>query len=81
MFVGDIIHVSSVQFPEPAITITYDVDPKAAAQVRADEFPIFARDRELIAAPHLPFPGVGHVRSAEHGFTWVPVDYGNRDSQ
>lgn len=79
VFVGDIIHVSAVQFPEPAITITYDVDPKAAAKVRTEEFPAFARDRELIAAPHLPFPGVGHVRTAGHGFAWVPVDYGNRD--
>jgi glyoxylase-like metal-dependent hydrolase (beta-lactamase superfamily II) len=81
VFVGDIIHVSSVQFPEPAITITYDVDPKGAAKVRAQEFPVFARERALIAAPHLPFPGIGHVRSAEHGFGWVPVDYTNRDTQ
>ena len=79
IFVGDIIHVSSVQFPEPAISITYDVDPTGAAKVRAEQFPAFAQHRNLIAAPHLPFPGVGHVREAEHGYTWVPVDYGNRD--
>lgn len=79
VFVGDIIHVSSVQFPEPTITIVYDVDPKGAAKERAEQFPVFARERELIAAPHLPFPGVGHVKAAGQGFTWVPVDYGNRD--
>lgn len=79
IFVGDVIHVSSVQFPEPAVTIAYDVNPEGAARVRADQFPVFARGRDLIAAPHLPFPGVGHVRAAERGFAWVPADYGNRD--
>lgn len=79
VFVGDIIHVSSVQFPDPTIAITYDVDPERAVGVRAEQFPILVRDRTLIAAPHLPFPGVGHVRAAGHGFAWVPVDYGNRD--
>lgn len=79
VFIGDIIHVSAVQFPDPSITIVYDVDPEAAAQVRREQFPAFVRGRDLIAAPHLPFPGVGHVRAAEHGFAWVPVDYGNRD--
>jgi glyoxylase-like metal-dependent hydrolase (beta-lactamase superfamily II) len=79
IFIGDIIHVSAVQFPDPAITIVYDVDPMNAARVRAEQFSVFARDRDLVAAPHLPFPGVGHVRALERGYGWVPVDYGNRD--
>jgi glyoxylase-like metal-dependent hydrolase (beta-lactamase superfamily II) len=79
IFIGDIIHVSAVQFPDPAITIVYDVDPMSAARVRAEQFSIFAKDRDLVAAPHLPFPGVGHVRTLERGYGWVPVDYGNRD--
>lgn len=79
IFIGDIIHVSAVQFPDPSITIVYDVDPMNAARVRAEQFSIFARERDLIAAPHLPFPGVGHVRSLGRGYGWVPADYGNRD--
>lgn len=79
IFIGDIIHVSAVQFPDPAITIVYDVDPMNAARVRAEQFSIFAKDRDLVAAPHLPFPGVGHVRAFERGYGWVPVYYGNRE--
>jgi len=79
IFIGDIIHVSAVQFSDPAITIIYDVDPMRAAQVRAEQFSIFAKDRDLVAASHLPFPGVGHVRTYERGYGWVPVDYGNWD--
>jgi hypothetical protein len=70
--------VSAVQFPDPAITIVYDVDPKNSARVRAEQFSIFAKDRDLVAAPHLPFPGVGHIRTTDRGYGWVPVDYSNQ---
>jgi len=79
VFVGDIIHVGAVQFPEPDITITYDVDRRLAAQVRKTAFAEFARDRTLIAVPHIPFPGIGHVRTSGTGYDWVPITYGNRD--
>ena len=79
VFVGDIIHVGAVQFPQPDITITYDVDRRLAARVRKTAFAEFARDRTLIAFPHIPFPGVGHVRTSATGYEWVPIVYGNRD--
>jgi len=78
VFVGDIIHVGAVQFPQPKITITYDVDRKMAGEVRAAAFADFAGNRTLIAVPHLPFPGVGHVRALNGGYEWVSIDFGNR---
>jgi len=78
VFVGDIVHIASVQFPDPTITIEYDVNTAQAAAVRQQAFSEFARDRTLIAVPHVPFPGVGHVRAVGTGFEWVPIDYGNR---
>jgi glyoxylase-like metal-dependent hydrolase (beta-lactamase superfamily II) len=80
VFVGDIIHVAAVQFPNPAITITYDVDRKQAAQVRKSAFAEFAHDHTLIAIPHIPFPGVGHIRTVGTGYEWAPIVYGNRDT-
>jgi hypothetical protein len=38
----------------------------------------FARERTLVAVPHLPLPGVGHFRVMGRGFEWVPAAYGNR---
>jgi hypothetical protein len=76
---GDIVHVASVQFPEPRITIVYDVDPAAAASQRKSQFATLASERRLVAAAHLPFPGIGHIRAEAGGYTWVPVDYINRD--
>lgn len=79
-FVGDIIHVAAVQFPDPDVTITYDEDQARAASVRKAGFASFARDHTLIAAPHLPFPGIGHVRATGgNGYDWVPVTYTNRE--
>ncbi len=78
VFVGDIIHVAAVQAPAPEVTITYDVDPVHAASVRKEAFADFANERTLVAVPHLPFPGVGHLRTNGTGFEWILITYGNR---
>lgn len=80
-FVGDIIHVAAVQFPQPNVTIAYDEDQDGATRVRTQAFESFMKNRELIAVPHLPFPGIGYVASNEHGgYAWVPVTYTNRNA-
>jgi glyoxylase-like metal-dependent hydrolase (beta-lactamase superfamily II) len=81
IFVGDIVHVAAVQFSQPAITIDYDVDQNSAAKTRQQEFAILAQDRTLIAVPHLPYPGIGHVRQVGNGYEWVPIEYGNRSTK
>lgn len=77
-FIGDTVHAASVQFPKPAITIEFDVSEKDAAAQRAKLFAAAARSRILIAAPHLPYPGLGHVRAEAEGYTFVPVEYRDR---
>jgi glyoxylase-like metal-dependent hydrolase (beta-lactamase superfamily II) len=78
--IGDVVHVASVQFPKPRITIVYDVDPAAAASQRTSQFATLASERRLVGAAHLPFPGIGHVRVDGNGYTWVPADYVNREA-
>ena len=74
-FWGDILHVASVQFPKPEITIVYDVDSKAAAAQRQKQFARAETSRRLVAGAHLPFPGIGYLRAENRGYTWVPLDY------
>ena len=81
VFVGDIVHVAAVQFPQPTITIDYDVDPRSAAKTRQQSFATFAHDRTLIAVPHMPYPGIGHVRQVGSGYQWIPIEYGNRSTK
>jgi hypothetical protein len=69
------MHVAAVQFPEPSVTIQFDVDSKAAARERKKEYAEAARRRHWVAAAHLPFPGIGHLRADGKGYDWVPAHY------
>lgn len=79
VFIGDVIHVGPVQFPRPDITITFDLDQEKARDARRNAFDQFAVDRALIAAPHLPFPGVGHIAAEGTGYRWFPIEHADRD--
>lgn len=81
VFVGDVIHSAAVQFPRPDITITFDVRQDEARAVRQAAFKRFARDRALIAAPHLPFPGVGHIAADGSGYRWYPIEQTDREEK
>lgn len=79
VFIGDTVHVSAVQLPRPGVTIVYDVVPDQASAVRRQALDLFAQERTLVAAPHLPFPGIGHLRRDGDGYAWVPTEYVDRD--
>jgi glyoxylase-like metal-dependent hydrolase (beta-lactamase superfamily II) len=72
---GDLMHVAAVQFPEPAVTIQFDVDSKAAAIQRKKAFASAAGRGHWVAAAHLPFPGIGHLRADGRGYDWIPANY------
>lgn len=75
VFWGDILHSAAVQFADPDVTIVYDVDPKAAARARKQAFSEAAKGKYWIAADHLSFPGIGHIRPNGKGYSWFPVNY------
>ncbi|WP_157020084.1 MBL fold metallo-hydrolase [Mesorhizobium xinjiangense] len=72
---GDIVHGDAVQFDEPNIAIDFDVDSEAAATTRRRALIHAAEQGYLVAGAHLPFPGIGHVRTDSDEFDWVPVNY------
>ena len=78
VFIGDTIHAAAVQFPRPDVTLTFDQDQPKARAVREQAFSAFASDRILVAAPHLAFPGVGHVARDGTGYGWIPIEYADR---
>jgi glyoxylase-like metal-dependent hydrolase (beta-lactamase superfamily II) len=73
--IGDLIHFGAVQFNDPAVTVAFDTDAKAAAAERALVFGRAAKEGDLVAAAHIQFPGIGHLRAAGKGWQWVPVNY------
>mgnify|MGYP003444245841 FL=1 len=72
---GDLMHVGGVQFARPFVTIQFDVDPKAAAAQRKRAYAEAAREGHWVAAAHLPFPGIGHLRAEGRGYDFVPLNY------
>ena len=69
---GDIIHVPEIQVPRPEVTIEFDTDPRAAADVRRRTFERAARDRLLVAGMHVHFPGFAHVVRHGDGYALLP---------
>ena len=75
VFSGDLVHAAAVQLPRPEVTISFDADAFAAAADRKTLFARLASDRILLAAAHISFPGIGHLRATGSGYQWVPVVY------
>jgi glyoxylase-like metal-dependent hydrolase (beta-lactamase superfamily II) len=75
IIIGDLIHVSSVQFADPSVTICFDGDPASAAAARSRVLRDASVARQWIAGAHIPFPGIGHVRTTVSGFEFLPANY------
>lgn len=72
---GDVIHSAEVQFRDPAVTIQYDVDPKAAAETREAILADTATNGILVGGAHISFPGLGRVVRETKGYAWVPLPW------
>ena len=75
LLIGDLMHVASVQFPDPAVTIKFDWNTKLAAQERKKLYAEAAKDGSLIGGAHLSFPALGRLRSSGKGYEWIPINY------
>jgi glyoxylase-like metal-dependent hydrolase (beta-lactamase superfamily II) len=72
---GDLMHVTAVQFPDPSVSLRFDMDLPAAAEARKKVFADAAEHRYWIAGAHLPFPGIGHLRTNGSGYTFVHANF------
>ena len=72
---GDLMHVAAVQFANPAVTIQFDTDTKAAVVQRQRAYAEAAKAGYWVAAAHLSFPGIGHLRKEGKAYVFVPVNY------
>lgn len=72
---GDLMHVASVQFETPSVTIQFDSDSAAARAQREKAYADAAKNGYLVGATHLSFPGLGHLRAEGSGYAWVPINY------
>lgn len=72
---GDLMHVAAAQFPNPSVTILFDTDSVMAAAQRKKVFADAAKDGSWVGGAHLSFPGIGHLRTAGSGYSFIPANY------
>ncbi|MAD53967.1 MULTISPECIES: MBL fold metallo-hydrolase [unclassified Idiomarina] len=75
VFWGDIMHVAEVQFDQPSVTIAFDSNQDEARERRITAYADAAKEGYYVAGAHLPFPGMGQVKSDGDAYDWVPVNY------
>ncbi|MFL5346364.1 MAG: MBL fold metallo-hydrolase [Hyalangium sp.] len=75
---GDLLHVASVQFADPSVTIQFDSDSKAAAAQRKKAFADAAKQGYWVGAAHVSFPGIGHVTPEGKGYEYFPANYSTK---
>jgi len=78
---GDAAHAMAVQLPHPEIGIVFDTDGPTAIKTREELLTKLAADKTMIAAAHMPFPGLGRVRKSDisGGYDWIPATFHNMD--
>lgn len=72
---GDLVHVAAVQLPQPDIAISFDSDTQKAVKIRKRVLETAQKHEYLIGGAHLSFPGLGHLKEADTGLEFVPVNY------
>ena len=59
----------------PGFGIVFEMDKAAADASRARFFPKAAEEKSLLAATHMPFPGVGRIVKESGSLKWLAADW------
>ncbi len=74
LFWGDIVHAAALQFPDPKICATFDMDVPGAIAARVALMELASHKKMPVAGAHLPAPGVGRVAAGKvkGSFAYTP---------
>ena len=75
LIAGDFLHVALVQFPNPDISATYDMDQRAAAVSRREILSFAAENKIPIGGMHVVYPGIGTVEPDGNGFKFTAAHF------
>ena len=78
VFIGDIVHSHTLQFDAPKTSVDFDVQSEQAVNTRLKMFAELSSKQQWVAAPHLPFPGIGHIYKVNaEQYQWIPLYFDN----
>jgi glyoxylase-like metal-dependent hydrolase (beta-lactamase superfamily II) len=69
LFIGDLVY-NPKDIEDPDWYSVFDFDPEQVVKTRHQVFEQAARERALLMAYHLPFPGLGYVVQRGAGWRW-----------
>lgn len=69
---ADLTHIMPIQMPYPELSVTYDVDPKMAAEIRKKVLMRVAANKIPIAGMHIAYPSIGTVEKYGNGYRFIP---------
>lgn len=75
LLVADMLFHPGLHPAHPGIGILFEQDRAAADASRTRFFDQAASEGALLAATHMPYPGVGRIVRAGSGLAWQPADF------
>ncbi|MBX9926602.1 MAG: MBL fold metallo-hydrolase [Hyphomicrobiaceae bacterium] len=75
IMVADMLFHPAVHPGSADIGFAFEQDAAAARQMRERFFPRAAEEKALIAATHMPFPGLGRIGREDGKLRWVTADW------
>ncbi|MCP5083026.1 MAG: MBL fold metallo-hydrolase [Alphaproteobacteria bacterium] len=75
LIVGDAITHPYISLEHPEWQPQMDMDKTVAVKTRKRLVDMAATDRLIVAAYHIPFPGVGHIAPKGSSYQWVPLTW------
>lgn len=75
---GDVFFSDPLNLENPDWEVAFDTDPQAGVETRKELLETVVGDRRQLLVPHMPFPGLGHVRVQGDAYGWEPIvwDFG-----
>lgn len=73
--IADLLHSDVLQFQHAEWGFSGDTDITLAAATRAQVLANLAAGKTKVFAYHLPWPGIGHVRSKGQAYEWIMETY------
>ncbi len=70
---GDVFFSDPLNLENPDWEVVFDDDPVQGVMARRELLDTATAERRLLLVPHMPFPGLGHVRTQGNAYGWEPI--------
>ncbi|MEM9806377.1 MAG: MBL fold metallo-hydrolase [Cyanobacteria bacterium P01_D01_bin.56] len=70
---GDVFFSDPLNLENPDWEVAFDGDPEQGVSTRRELLETVTAERRLLLVPHMPFPGLGHVRTQGDAYGWEAI--------